>query len=125
MIKPNLAIITNIAEAYIEAFNNMKDIAKAKSEIIKNIQKNGTLILNRDDRFFDFLNKKASVKKIKVITFGTSKQADISLVKTKKYKKIKKVTIRVKDKILRLNIKDINIYNILASLAVLNEFNFD
>ena len=30
-----------------------------KSEIINNIQKNGTVILNRDDKFFHFLEKKA------------------------------------------------------------------
>ena len=38
MIKPNLAIITNIAEAHIENFKNIKGIAKAKSEIINNIR---------------------------------------------------------------------------------------
>ena len=31
MIRPNLAIITNIAEAHIENFSNIKGIAKAKS----------------------------------------------------------------------------------------------
>ena len=51
MIKPNLAVITNIAEAHIENFSNIKGIAKAKSEIINNIQKNGAVILNRDDNF--------------------------------------------------------------------------
>ena len=51
MIRPNLAIITNIAEAHIENFKNIKGIAKAKSEIISNIQRDGAIILNRDDKF--------------------------------------------------------------------------
>ena len=55
MIKPNLAIITNIAEAHIENFSNIKGIAEAKGEIINNIQNNGSIILNRDDKFFDYL----------------------------------------------------------------------
>ena len=38
MIKPEIAIITNIAEAHIENFDNIKGIAKAKSEIINNIK---------------------------------------------------------------------------------------
>mgnify|MGYP003302568851 CR=1 FL=1 len=57
MIKPNLAIITNIAEAHIENFINIKGIAKAKSEILNNIQKHGAVILNRDDKFFNYLNQ--------------------------------------------------------------------
>ena len=81
MIKPNLAIITNIAEAHIENFKNIKGIAKAKSEIINNIQNNGTIILNRDDKFFNYLNKKAKLKNIKVITFGKSKKSDVRLIK--------------------------------------------
>ena len=59
MIKPNLAIITNIAEAHIENFKNLKGIAKAKSEIIDNVKRDGTIILNRDDKFFSYLSKKA------------------------------------------------------------------
>ncbi len=125
IIKPNLAIITNIAEAHIENFNNIAGIAKAKSEIINNIEKNGTVILNRDDKFFNYLNKVAELKNIKVITFGKSKQSDVSLIKIKKNKEMKKIIIRIKNEILELQVGDINIYNVLASLAVLKEFNLN
>ena len=63
IIKPQIGIITNIGEAHIENFKNLRGIANAKSEIINNIQKNGTLILNRDDRYFEYLEKKAKTKK--------------------------------------------------------------
>ena len=39
LVKPHLGIITNISEAHLENFKNIKDIAKAKSEIIYNIEK--------------------------------------------------------------------------------------
>jgi murE/murF fusion protein len=125
MIKPDLAIITNIAEAHIENFSNIKGIAKAKSEIINNIKSNGKIILNRDDKFFNYLSKKAKNKKIKVITFGKSKKSDVCLMKIKKQGIYKKVIIRVKDQTLKLEIKDINVYNVLATLAVLRELNFN
>tara|TARA_Y100001970_G_scaffold290694_1_gene425342 strand:+ start:977 stop:3733 length:2757 start_codon:yes stop_codon:yes gene_type:complete len=125
MIKPEIAIITNIGEAHIENFDNIKGIAKAKSEIINNIKKNGTLIINRDDKFFNYLSKKAKKRKIKVISFGKSKKSDISLCKTETTGVYKKVSIRIKNQILELKIKDINIFNILASLAVLKELNLD
>ena len=123
IVKPDLAIITNIAEAHIENFSNIKGIAKAKSEIINNIQNNGTIILNRDDKFFSFLNAKAKLKNIKVITFGKSKKSDVRLIKVKQNNLIKKITISANDEILKLSIKDINIYNVLASIAVLQELN--
>ena len=52
LIKPDVAIITNIGEAHLENFKSLKGIADAKGEIINNIKKNGTIILNRDDKFF-------------------------------------------------------------------------
>ena len=65
LVKPNIAIITNIGEAHIENFENLNDIAKAKSEIIENINKDGYLILNRDDKYFNYLSKLAKKEKLK------------------------------------------------------------
>ena len=72
-MKPHIGIITNIGEAHIENFNNLKGIANAKGEIIENIQNNGVLILNRDDKYYTFLAKKAELKNIKVVSFGLTK----------------------------------------------------
>ena len=66
LIKPHLAVITNIGEAHIENFKNIYGIAKAKSEIIENIEPEGTVILNRDDKFFNFLSKKAKDFRLKI-----------------------------------------------------------
>ena len=73
LIRPNIGVITNIGEAHLENFKNISGIAKAKSEIIENIQSGGTIILNRDDKFFNYLYKKAKIYQLKVITFGKIK----------------------------------------------------
>ena len=65
LIKPHFGIITNIGEAHIENFKNLGGIAAAKAEIINNITEKGTLILNRDDQYFSYLEKKGKVKKPK------------------------------------------------------------
>ena len=52
IIQPHIGVITNIGEAHIENFKNLRGIADAKGEIIKNIKKNGIIILNRDDKYF-------------------------------------------------------------------------
>ena len=55
IVKPEIGIITNVAEAHLKNFKTLKDIAKAKAEIINNIPKGGNLVLNRDGKFFSFL----------------------------------------------------------------------
>ena len=62
LVKPDIGIITNISEAHLENFRNISDIAKAKGEIISNIQKGGTIILNRDDSFFNYFKQEAIKK---------------------------------------------------------------
>ena len=89
LLKPNFGIITNIAEAHIENFKNIKGIAKAKSEIIDNIQPFGKIILNRDDKFFNYLSNKAKLNKINIISFGKLKKSMMfKLIKHKKKKKL-------------------------------------
>ena len=39
IVKPDIGIITNISYAHAKNFNNISEIAKAKSEIINNIKK--------------------------------------------------------------------------------------
>ena len=70
IIKPNLGIITNISYAHSKNFKNIKQIANAKAEMINNIKKGGTIVLNMDDNFFNYHKKIALKKKLKIISFG-------------------------------------------------------
>ncbi len=121
LIKPHIGIITNIGEAHIENFANMKGIADAKGEIINNIKKNGTIILNRDDKYFDYLKKKSKVKNLKIISFGMNKKSDIHPIKISKNNKLTKLKIKIGNKIIITKYKNINIYNVLSSLALAQE----
>ena len=100
-------------------------MVRAKSDIISNIESKGTIILNRDDKFFNYLAKIAKLKNIKVISFGMCKKSDVHPIKIKYHTKVKQITINVKNKILKLKLKNINVYNVLASLAVLKSLNLD
>jgi len=77
---PDIAVITNIAEAHIEFFRSKKGIAKAKSEIFEGLKKDGTAIINRDDEFYSLMKNAARAKKI--ISFGLNKKSDVYLKKT-------------------------------------------
>ncbi|MDC0409485.1 UDP-N-acetylmuramoyl-L-alanyl-D-glutamate--2,6-diaminopimelate ligase [Pelagibacteraceae bacterium] len=125
LIKPQIGIITNIGEAHIENFKNIYGIAKAKSEIIENIKSGGTIILNRDDKFFYYLYKKAKKYKLNISTFGKHKDSDIRIEKLINQGEKTKVFIKIGNLKINCEIGDINIYNVLASLAILKELKVD
>tara|TARA_B100000963_G_scaffold232516_1_gene203075 strand:- start:16836 stop:19595 length:2760 start_codon:yes stop_codon:yes gene_type:complete len=125
LIKPNIGVITNIGEAHLENFKNVLGIAKAKSEIMENLTPGGTIVLNKDDRFFKFLLNKAKKYNLKVLTFGINKKSDVYLEKISKKKNISIVYIKINNFKLNFKVKDLNIYNVLASLAVLLALKID
>ena len=125
LIRPHFGIITNIGEAHIENFKNLRGIADAKGEIIQNIEKGGTIILNRDDEYFTYLEKKAKKKNLKIVTFGINKKSNVQLVSKSKKRDQELLTIKIKEKILKVKIKNINFYNVLSSLALLDELNLN
>jgi UDP-N-acetylmuramoyl-tripeptide--D-alanyl-D-alanine ligase len=115
LVKPHIAIITNIGPAHLENFNNIMGICKAKSEIMNSIYQNGVIILNKDDKYFNTLVKIANKKKIKVLTFGFLK-SDVQIKK-----KSKKVFFKIHNKIFNFKIRNFNksyLYNIAATLCV-------
>ena len=119
IIKPQVGIITNIGEAHLENFNSIHGIAKAKSEIIEHIQPDGHIVLNRDDRFLTFLFKKAKAYNLNITTFGFHKMSDVRVTKITNKDKSPKIFVSINNQKIQLEIKDLNIYNVLASIAVL------
>ena len=120
--KPEIGVITNIAGAHFKNFNTLKDIAKAKSEIINNISKKGNLILNKDGEFFNYLSNKAIKKGINVISFSFKKKSDIYLMGIKKVNNYFRLKINVKNKIFYFDTKYCTnnfISNVLACISII------
>jgi len=128
LVKPQIGIITNISEAHLKNFRSIKDIAKAKSEIIENISENGSLVLNKDSIFFDFLSRKAKKRGINVISFGVKNKSDIFLLSKKRVKNLLKIKVKVKNENFYFNIKNFNnsfIKNILICIATAHILNLN
>ena len=124
IIKPNVGLITNINYAHAKNFKNIKQIALAKAEIIKNILPYGFVVLNADDSFFKLHKKIAENNNINVISFGIkTKKANVKLFNIKKVKKAFKIKVKLNDKfkyfIISNNFQS-NIYNILSALSVIS-----
>jgi murE/murF fusion protein len=128
ILKPNIAVITNISSAHIKNFKNQKEIAEAKSEIINNLVAQGTLILNRDDKFFNYIARIARKKNVQIKSFGLNKYADLYLKNIRKNKNIYQVSISHNNKVYLFNIKYNNntyIQNVLSTCLIIFNLNLD
>ncbi|NUY39392.1 UDP-N-acetylmuramoyl-tripeptide--D-alanyl-D-alanine ligase [Wolbachia endosymbiont of Litomosoides brasiliensis] len=74
---PNIAVITNIEPVHVENFSSLFDIAQAKLEILWGMKNSGTLILNRDNGYYDYLSSRVNGN---VISFGRSESATVCLL---------------------------------------------
>ncbi|HUT86101.1 MAG TPA: UDP-N-acetylmuramoyl-tripeptide--D-alanyl-D-alanine ligase [Elusimicrobiales bacterium] len=82
LVKPDVAVITNISPSHLEYFKNIGNIYRTKTEITKCIKKGGTLVYNADDTM---LGKFKKSWKGKSITFGFSEDADIRVLREKDF----------------------------------------
>ncbi len=74
---PNIVVITNIEPAHTENFSSLFDVAQAKLEILYGMKNNGTLVLSRDNKYYDYLSSHANRN---VISFGKDKNAEVCLL---------------------------------------------
>ena len=90
--KPDIVVISNVSNNHIENFETEEDIALAKSEIFHGLKKNGQIILNYDNKWFNFLKKIALNYTDQIIPFGVkksvfsiSKKKDAFIVKSENF----------------------------------------
>ena len=72
--QPTISVVTNVGDAHSERVDGIDGVAKAKSEIVAALGDNGIAILNADD---SRVKAMASLVKGRVVTFGTSADADV------------------------------------------------
>ena len=72
--RPTIGVITNIGPDHLEFFGSMEGSAQAKAELLDHLPQDGTVVLNADDEYFDYLASRAQCR---VIAFGASPKAAV------------------------------------------------
>jgi len=126
IIKPEVGVITNISYAHAKNFKNLKQIALAKSEIMNHIVSGGSIVLNADDKFYNFHRKIALRKKLKVYSFSMNKKnVTVGLISVKKEKTKFKIIINIDNQkkyfFISSNFEN-NLKNLLAAITVISIF---
>ncbi len=73
MVRPDIAVLTNIGPSHLKSLNSVEDVVKAKLEIIKYSDKNIPVIVNLDDKVLYNETRKACSD---LVTFGIDSKAD-------------------------------------------------
>lgn len=82
LARPHLSVITNVGPVHIEFFKNEEEIALAKSEIFAGLEKQGVVMINRDNSHFEFLKKRAEILGVEVLSFGKNLQSSYRIEST-------------------------------------------
>jgi UDP-N-acetylmuramoyl-tripeptide--D-alanyl-D-alanine ligase len=81
LVRPHIAVITNVAAAHLEAFGSLDGIAAAKAEIFEGLEPGGTAVLNADHPQLPvLLNAAAAAGVANVITYGFGRGCDWQIV---------------------------------------------
>jgi UDP-N-acetylmuramoyl-tripeptide--D-alanyl-D-alanine ligase len=59
LVQPQVALVNNIGSAHLEGFGSLDGVAQAKSEIFNHLAKNGTAIINVDDKYAAYMTQRS------------------------------------------------------------------
>lgn len=129
LLKPNIAIISCIAEAHLGNFTSIEDIALAKSEIFNSDPAPEIAILNIDDPMFQILKKHTQKKGVKkIISFGSNQNADFKLCEYNEEDHFVNIKIEIYGEefsyILGMGGRH-NVYNSICALAAIYSLGLD
>ena len=79
LARPDIAVITRIADSHAGFFDSLDDIAAAKAEIFEGLAPDGIAVLNADDPYFGCLAARAGGAG-RIISFGRSDMAEARLI---------------------------------------------
>ena len=79
LVRPNIALITNIAAAHLEYHHNVENIALKKSRIFEGMAAGSLVVVCRDIEQYDLIAQLAHTWGIQVISYGEHRDADIKL----------------------------------------------
>ena len=75
MCKPRVGVVTQCAPAHLQGFGDVAGVARAKGELFEALPRDGTGVVNADDRFAAFWTRQLGCRAI--LRFGLDRPADV------------------------------------------------
>jgi len=120
MVRPQIAIITAIAESHLGHFASIDEIADAKAEIFEGMGAGGSAIINQDSQFFEILKNKAQIAGVDhIVGFGKDVASDVQLLDMVLHEDYSKVSAKVMDEDITFRLGSPGAHVVMNCLAVL------
>lgn len=121
-IKFKVAAITNITSDHLNVHKTIENYVFCKKKIINHINKDGTLILNTDDKYYNEFRDSFD----SILTYGKN-NADLEIVNVKEYIDKTDITLKYKDELYNITsplLGEFNVYNLCAGILTLLCFGY-
>jgi len=119
MAVPDIGVITNIGPVHLEFLKTLRNVFKAKTELLKGLRRGGTAVLNKDDIFLRNIKNPGCKKTYFGIYEKCTYRAECLEEKSNRWS----FTIAGNRRIRLALLGRHNIYNALAAIAVARVFN--
>ena len=81
LARPHVVLITNVEAVHTEFFDSLDAVAEAKAEIFAGLEPDAVAVLNRDNKYFDYLAARAKDGgATSIIAFGRHDKAEARLL---------------------------------------------
>lgn len=112
-----VGIVTNITEDHLNVHKTIENYVSCKKKIVDHIKKDGVLILNTDDKYYEeFRNINC-----KILTYGKN-NADLEIVSFNEYIDKTDITVKYKNKLYNITsplLGEFNVYNLCTGILTL------
>jgi len=116
--RPDIAVITNIGPSHLEFLGSLRNIFKAKRELLRCLSNDGTAVLNGDDPFLATVRQ----KDIPIVTFGFSQGCHFRATKVSYSNTSVRFCVK-RDHVFELRLPGRHsVYNALAAIAACSRF---
>ena len=78
LVQPDVAMITNVAEAHLEGFGDLAGVARAKGEIFSTLQPKQVAVIPADSEFTGYWQRR--LQQQQVLTFSMQQEADFQAI---------------------------------------------
>jgi UDP-N-acetylmuramoyl-L-alanyl-D-glutamate--2,6-diaminopimelate ligase len=121
----DIAILTNITKDHLNTHKNIFNYIKTKAKLFEKIKENGVAIINRDDKYYHFINKKCNCN---TITYGINSKSNAIIKDIKENSCYTSFNLAYKG--ITYNITSpfigiFNVYNLTAAIIALNCLGMD
>lgn len=118
IVRPDVAVITNIGPAHLEFLGDLEGVFSAKTEILQYLDDDDAVILNGDDEYL----KNIKYTRPRLITFGIKNKSCDFVATDIEYNDKLSFNLNGKTRLVVNLLGEHNIYNVLASCAVCSLF---